>query len=74
MFIDYASGNVLKTRAKPSRAARRSDFAGVASEQRAKGRMFVDDLARLACSWFLLIRLAATHQSSGDRGNSEREY
>jgi hypothetical protein len=47
MFTDYASGNVLKTRAKPSCAARRTDFAGVASEQRAKGRTFVDYVSAL---------------------------
>jgi hypothetical protein len=41
MFIDYASGNMLKTRAKPSGAARRTVFACVAFEQHANGRMFV---------------------------------
>ena len=50
MFIDYASGNVLKTRAKPSGAARRTDFTGVAFEQHANGRMFVDYASALGVS------------------------
>jgi hypothetical protein len=41
MFINYASGNMLKIRAKPSGGAGKTDFAGVAFEQRANARMFV---------------------------------